>query len=209
MRPCTLRIASAEEIIKATSLDDLLVEHAPWCSTAPAALPTHIKPLMSLRARLLTVVVSLTAIGLFVASVVTYQQLRSFLVDRVDRPGAGNGRGNRPLVRTRAARPGRPRRDQPASAANPGLYVGAFNCNRDRPLGGARDAGRRRPSSRSRASRPEAQSLAAARTAPFTVTAVKGRHPISSALRADCRRRTSPHRRRPAEGRRRDAPPAC
>ena len=64
MRPCTLRFASAEKIIKATSLDDLLVEHAPWCRTAPAALPTRIKPLMSLRARLLTVVVSLTAIGL-------------------------------------------------------------------------------------------------------------------------------------------------
>jgi hypothetical protein len=44
MRPCTLRIASAEKIIKATSLDDLLVEHAPWCMTAPAALPNHLKP---------------------------------------------------------------------------------------------------------------------------------------------------------------------
>src|SRR4029078_11259732 len=47
MRPCTLRIASAEKIIKATSLDDLLVEHAPWCRTTPDALPTHIKPPMS------------------------------------------------------------------------------------------------------------------------------------------------------------------
>ncbi len=45
MRPCTLRIASAEKIIKATSLDDLLVEHAPWCRTAPDALLIHIKPL--------------------------------------------------------------------------------------------------------------------------------------------------------------------
>ena len=45
MRPCTLRIASAEKIIKATSLDDLLVEHAPWCRTTPAALLIHIKPL--------------------------------------------------------------------------------------------------------------------------------------------------------------------
>ena len=44
MRPCTRRIASAENIIKATSLDDLLVEHAPWCRTAPAALQIHIKP---------------------------------------------------------------------------------------------------------------------------------------------------------------------
>ena len=36
MRPCTRRIASAEEVVKATSLDDLLVEHAPWCRTAPS-----------------------------------------------------------------------------------------------------------------------------------------------------------------------------
>src|SRR6478736_5927472 len=47
MRPCTLRIASAERIIKATSLDDLIVEHAPWCRTAPVALPIHTKPLMT------------------------------------------------------------------------------------------------------------------------------------------------------------------
>ncbi len=45
MRPCTLRIASAEEVIKATSLNDSLVEHAPWCRAAPAALLIHIKPL--------------------------------------------------------------------------------------------------------------------------------------------------------------------
>ena len=45
---------------------------------------------MSLRARLLTVVVSLTAIGLIVASIVTYQQLRSFLVDRVDHQAQGS-----------------------------------------------------------------------------------------------------------------------
>ena len=45
MRPCTLRIASAENIIKATSLNDVLVEHAPWCMTTPNALPTHTKPL--------------------------------------------------------------------------------------------------------------------------------------------------------------------
>ena len=45
MRPCTLRIASAEDDIKATSLDAALVEHAPWCRTAPATLPIHIKPL--------------------------------------------------------------------------------------------------------------------------------------------------------------------
>src|SRR4051812_47662066 len=45
MRPCTRRIAPAEKVIKATSLDDLLVEHAPWCRTAPATLLIHTKPL--------------------------------------------------------------------------------------------------------------------------------------------------------------------
>src|SRR5690349_15078330 len=45
MRPCTRRIVPAEKIIKATSLDDLLVEHAPWCRTAPDALLLHTKPL--------------------------------------------------------------------------------------------------------------------------------------------------------------------
>jgi len=45
MRPCTRRIASAEDVIKATSLDDVLVEHAPWCRTAPNAPLIHIKPL--------------------------------------------------------------------------------------------------------------------------------------------------------------------
>src|SRR4051794_29132437 len=45
MQPCTRRIAPAEKIIKATSLDDLLVEHAPWCRTAPHAPLLHIKPL--------------------------------------------------------------------------------------------------------------------------------------------------------------------
>ena len=45
MRPCTLRIASAGIDIKATSLDADPVEHAPWCRTAPAALPIRIKPL--------------------------------------------------------------------------------------------------------------------------------------------------------------------
>ena len=45
MRPCTRRIVPAEEIIKATSLNDVLVEHAPWCRTAPDAPLIHIKPL--------------------------------------------------------------------------------------------------------------------------------------------------------------------
>ena len=39
---------------------------------------------MSLKARLLAVVVSLTALGLVVAGIATYLALSSFLVDRVD-----------------------------------------------------------------------------------------------------------------------------
>ena len=38
MRPCTRRIAPAENTIKAASLNDVLGEHAPWCRTAPNAL---------------------------------------------------------------------------------------------------------------------------------------------------------------------------
>jgi hypothetical protein len=38
MRLCTRRIAFAEFDVKATSLDVTLVEHAPWCRTAPDAL---------------------------------------------------------------------------------------------------------------------------------------------------------------------------
>ena len=64
MRPCTLRIASAEGTIKATSLDAALVEHAPWCRTAPAALPTHIKPLV-MEERRLGPVVGLGTYGTF------------------------------------------------------------------------------------------------------------------------------------------------
>jgi len=45
MRPCTLRIASAAVDIKATSLDADPVEHAPWCRTAPTALPIPINHL--------------------------------------------------------------------------------------------------------------------------------------------------------------------
>jgi large subunit ribosomal protein L9 len=45
MRPCTRRIVPAEDVIKATSLNDVLVEHAPWCRTAPNALTIHTKPL--------------------------------------------------------------------------------------------------------------------------------------------------------------------
>ncbi len=44
MRPCTRRIASPGVDIKATSLNADPGEHAPWCRTAPNALPIHIKP---------------------------------------------------------------------------------------------------------------------------------------------------------------------
>ena len=47
MRPCKRRIVPAEGIIKATSLNDALGEHAPWCMTAPNALLIHIKPLVT------------------------------------------------------------------------------------------------------------------------------------------------------------------
>ena len=47
MRPSTLRIASAEDIVKATSLAAALVEHAPWCRTAPATRLMRIEPLES------------------------------------------------------------------------------------------------------------------------------------------------------------------
>ena len=44
MRPCTRRIVPAEDVIKATSLHDVLGEHAPWCRTAPNAPLIHTKP---------------------------------------------------------------------------------------------------------------------------------------------------------------------
>ena len=43
MRPCTRRIVPAEDVIKATSLNDVLVEHAPWCMTAETH-SQHTKP---------------------------------------------------------------------------------------------------------------------------------------------------------------------
>src|SRR3954453_16264007 len=47
---------------------------------------------MSLRARLLLVLVGLAVAGLLVADVVTYAALRSFLTDRVDRTLAASAR---------------------------------------------------------------------------------------------------------------------
>src|SRR6186997_2300489 len=46
MRPCTRRIMPAEDVIKATSLNDALGEHAPWCRTAPTAPLLRTKPLV-------------------------------------------------------------------------------------------------------------------------------------------------------------------
>jgi len=79
---------------------------------------------MSLRARLLTVVVSLTAVGLVVAGIATYASLRSFLVDRVDRTvTAGAQTIERSLGR---GRPG-PGTFDALGEANPGIYVGSVD----------------------------------------------------------------------------------
>jgi two-component system OmpR family sensor kinase len=77
---------------------------------------------VSLRARLLTVLVSLTAIGLIFASIVTYQQLRSFLVDRVDHQAQGSARAIAQSLEH--GRPPGPGVFDAIGSANPGLYVG-------------------------------------------------------------------------------------
>ncbi len=82
------------------------------------------RDLVSLRARLLAVIVSLTAIGLVVAGIATYASLRSFLVDRVDRTAAGSAQAiARSLER---GRPG-PGAFDAIGAANPGIYVGSVD----------------------------------------------------------------------------------
>jgi two-component system OmpR family sensor kinase len=76
---------------------------------------------VSLRARLLAVLVSLTALGLVVAGIATYAALQSFLVDRVDR----TARGSADAI-ARSLEHGRPVGDLDAiGATNPGLYLGA------------------------------------------------------------------------------------
>lgn len=77
---------------------------------------------MSLRARLLTVLVSLAAVGLIVAGIATYASLRSFLVERVDRTVTGNARA---LARSLDVR-GRldPGDVDGLGASNPGIYIG-------------------------------------------------------------------------------------
>ena len=126
---------------------------------------------MSLRARLLTVVVSLTAIGLVVASIVTYQQLRSFLVDRVDRTAQASAdaitqsleHGRGPGVEAIPA----------IASANPGLYVGAV------ANGAVQWAPIRNRPGETTLSRPDlhadrATAAAATGGRPFTVDAVDG-----------------------------------
>jgi two-component system OmpR family sensor kinase len=81
---------------------------------------------MSLRARLLAVLVSLTAIGLVVAGIATYAALQSFLVDRVDRTATGAAEAiSRTLER---GRPGGPGGLDAIGEANPGIYVGAVDA---------------------------------------------------------------------------------
>jgi two-component system OmpR family sensor kinase len=77
---------------------------------------------VSLRARLLTVVVSLTAVGLAVAGIATYASLRSFLVERVDRTVSGNAAA---LARSLEVRGHLDPGDIDAlGASNPGVYIG-------------------------------------------------------------------------------------
>ena len=80
---------------------------------------------MSLRARLLTVLVSLTALGLIVAGIATYASLRSFLIDRVDRTVTGSAQAiERSLERGRAGPAGL----DAIGEANPGIYVGSVDA---------------------------------------------------------------------------------
>jgi hypothetical protein len=54
----------AEDIIKATSLNDVLGEHAPWCRTAPDALLVHTKPQCAISIeRLSRITITLTCPG--------------------------------------------------------------------------------------------------------------------------------------------------
>ena len=125
---------------------------------------------MSLRARLLTVVVSLTAVGLIVAGIATYASLRSFLVDRVDRTvTAGAQSIERSLERGRVG----PGGFDALGAANPGIYIGSVDASgivRWAPVG-TRPGETPLPQpvlSAQRAKRPPMEA------GPFTVSAVSG-----------------------------------
>ena len=77
---------------------------------------------MSLRTRLLVVVAALTVVGLVVANVATYEALRSFLIQRLDRTVNASAE---PLARSAAFR-GQPDPGelQQLSTSAPGSYVG-------------------------------------------------------------------------------------
>ena len=123
---------------------------------------------MSLKARLLAVVVSLTALGLIVAGIVTYAALRSFLVDRVDHTASGSAEAiARSLER---GRPG-PGAFDAIGTANPGLYVGSVSDGTVRWAAiGTRPGDRPLPQPNLSAER----AAGAADGGPITVSAVEG-----------------------------------
>lgn len=86
---------------------------------------------MSLRARLLAVLVSLAAVGLVVAGIATYAALRSFLVQRVDQTVTSGAIAiERSLERGGFREPGEPRGRgafEAIGAANPGIYIGSVD----------------------------------------------------------------------------------
>ena len=79
------------------------VRQAATCSRSDACR-------LSLRARLLLAVISLAAVGLVVANVVTFTSLRSFLLDRADRTLDESAQLDPLARRRRPARPARGRR---------------------------------------------------------------------------------------------------
>ena len=84
---------------------------------------------MSLRARLLAVLVSLAAAGLVVAGIATYTSLRSFLVDRVDNTVMGSAQAIAGSLERGRPGPGGPAGLNAIGAANPGLYVGSIDSD--------------------------------------------------------------------------------
>ncbi len=125
---------------------------------------------MSLRARLLTVVVSLTAIGLIVAGIATYASLRSFLIDRVDRTVTGSAQAiERVLDR---GRPG-PASFDAIGEANPGIYVGSVDGGGTVRWAAIGTRPGETPLPQPGLSARQATAAAAGRS-PFTVAAVTG-----------------------------------
>jgi two-component system OmpR family sensor kinase len=123
---------------------------------------------VSLKARLLAVVVSLTALGLVVAGIATYAALRTFLVDRVDHTASGSAEAiARSLER---GRPG-PGAFDAIGTANPGLYVGSVSGGTVRWAAiGTRPGDEPLPQPNLSAGRAQK----AANGGPITVSAVKG-----------------------------------